>query len=75
MLLAGDFWYGSVSIIEEYNNQRIKIMIVNDEEDILTLYNDYLYSKGHQVVSKYMDANNIMDDIKEHTPDIYLIEL
>jgi hypothetical protein len=32
-------------------------MIVNDEEDILTLYNDYLSSKGHQVVSKYMDAN------------------
>lgn len=63
-----------VSIIVEYNKQRLKIMVVNDEEDILTLYNDYLSSKGHQVIGKYMVADDIMDDIKEHTPDIYLID-
>lgn len=58
----------------ENNKQRLKIMVVNDEEDILTLYNDYLSSKGHQVIGKYIVAHNIMNDIKEHTPDIYLID-
>lgn len=32
-------------------------MILEDEEDILTLYNDYLSSKGHKVVIKYKSAN------------------
>ena len=46
-------------------------MILEDEEDILTLYNDYFSSKGHQVVNKYKSANNILKDIEKETPDVY----
>lgn len=49
-------------------------MILEDEEDILILYNDYLSSKGHQVVNKYKSANNILKDIEKETPDVYLID-
>lgn len=49
-------------------------MMLEDDEDILTLYNDYLSSKGHQVVNKYKSANNILEDIDKECPDIFLID-
>ena len=52
----------------------MKIMMLEDDEDILTLYNDYLSSKGHQVVNKYKSANNILEDIDKECPDIFLID-
>ncbi len=56
------------------NRQKLKIMIMNDEEDILTLYNDYLSSKGHQVIAKYTDASDIRDDVRTNTPDVFIID-
>jgi len=52
----------------------LKIMIIEDEEDILTLYNDYLSSQGHQVINRYVSADSIMNDIERDTPDVYLID-
>jgi len=49
-------------------------MIINDEEDILTLYTDYLSNKGHQVIAKYTDASDIRDDVRMNTPDIFVID-
>ena len=63
-----------VITMRESTKKRLKIMILEDEEDILTLYNDYLSSKGHQVVNKYKSANNILKDIEKDTPDVYLID-
>jgi two-component SAPR family response regulator len=60
--------------MRESTKKRLKIMILEDEEDILILYNDYLSSKGHQVVNKYKSANNILKDIEKETPDVYLID-
>ena len=39
-----------ISMIEA-RKQRLKVMIIEDEEDILTLYNDYLSSKGYDVIA------------------------
>ena len=39
------------------------IMILDDEEDILKLYNDYLSSKGHRVIHTYVNAETISEDI------------
>lgn len=61
-------------IIVENTKQKLKIMIVNDEEDILTLYNGYLSNKGHQVIGKYMDASDIREDVRINTPDVYVID-
>lgn len=49
-------------------------MIINDEDDILTLYTDYLTRKGHHVIAKYTDASDIRDDVRMNTPDIFLID-
>jgi DNA-binding NtrC family response regulator len=50
------------------------IMILDDEEDILKLYNDYLSSKGHKVIHTYVNAETISEDIDIERPDIYLID-
>lgn len=60
--------------MEETTRDRLKIMIIEDEEDILILYNDYLSSKGHEVINRYLNADSIMSDIEKDTPDIYLID-
>ena len=53
---------------------RLKIMIIEDEEDILTLYSDYLSSKGYQVIARYTRGNNIKTDLERYSPDVYLID-
>jgi DNA-binding response OmpR family regulator len=49
-------------------------VIIEDEEDILTLYRDYLSSRGHKVLNAYLKANNILEDIDKECPDIFLID-
>ena len=48
-------------------------MIVEDEEDILTLYSDYLSKMGYHVIGRYTRGNNIKTDLERHSPDVYLI--
>jgi DNA-binding NtrC family response regulator len=50
------------------------IMILDDEEDILNLYSDYLSSKGHRVLKTYVNADTILDDIDIEFPDLYIID-
>jgi DNA-binding NtrC family response regulator len=57
--------------------ERIKtltIMILDDEEDILTLYNDYLSRKGHRIIKTYVNSETILDDIEIERPDAYIID-
>ena len=49
-------------------------MLLDDEEDILKLYSDYLSSMGHRVLKAYVNADTILDDIDIECPDIYLID-
>ena len=49
-------------------------MILDDEEDILKLYNDYLSSKGHRIIRTYVNADNILEDIDIECPDLYIID-
>ena len=48
-------------------------MIVEDDEDILTLYSDYLSKKGYHVIARYTKGNNIQTDLERYSPDIFLI--
>jgi DNA-binding NtrC family response regulator len=52
----------------------LTIMILDDEEDILTLYNDYLSRKGHRVIRTYVNSETIIDDIDIERPDAYIID-
>ena len=49
-------------------------MIIEDEEDILTLYRDYLSQRGHNVVSSSLDAGNVLINFEKSNPDICLID-
>jgi DNA-binding response OmpR family regulator len=46
------------------SKKSLKIMIVEDEEDILTLYSDYLSNKGYHVIAHYTRGNDIKTDLK-----------
>jgi DNA-binding response OmpR family regulator len=50
------------------------IMLLDDEEDILKLYSDYLSSRGHRVLNAYVNADTILDDIDIECPDVYIID-
>jgi two-component system OmpR family response regulator len=59
--------------MENRLKKSLKIMIVEDDEDILTLYSDYLSKRGFHVIARYTKGNNIQTDLERHSPDIYLI--
>ena len=50
------------------------IMILDDEEDILELYTNYLSNKGHRILRTYVDAENILRDIDIECPEVYIID-
>ena len=50
-------------------------MVIEDEEDILTLYKDFLSAKGHDVTTMYLNGDVIVEEIDEARSDLYLIEL
>ncbi|HJR85680.1 MAG TPA: response regulator [Nitrososphaeraceae archaeon] len=54
--------------------ESLRILIVEDEQDILTLYCDYLKNKGYKNISKYLSADGIMEDIKTKFADIYILD-
>jgi DNA-binding response OmpR family regulator len=59
--------------VSERPKKPLKIMIVEDDEDILTLYTDYLSRKGYHVIARYSKGNDIKTDLERHSPDVYLI--
>jgi DNA-binding NtrC family response regulator len=56
------------------NNKKLKVMIVEDEEDILILYKDFLSGKGHDVTTIYLDGDVMIEKIDEAKCEIYLID-
>ncbi|HEY9492212.1 MAG TPA: response regulator [Nitrososphaeraceae archaeon] len=56
------------------NRQTYTIMILDDDEDILKLYSDYLSYKGHRVIHTYVNAETILQDIDIESPDLYIID-
>jgi DNA-binding NtrC family response regulator len=55
------------------NNTKLKISVIDDEQDILTLYKDYLISKGHEVFS-FLNADNILREFLKNPTDIALMD-
>jgi len=49
-------------------------MVVEDEEDILILYKDYLLSKGHEVIASYFGGEDMIKELDKVNPDVYLID-
>ena len=53
---------------------KLKVMIVEDEEDILILYKDFLSGKGHDVTTMYLNGDVMIKEIDEAKCEIYLID-
>jgi len=54
--------------------KQLSIMIIEDEQDILLLYKDYLLSKGHKIVATSTTADEIMSDYDRIRPDVAIID-
>lgn len=49
-------------------------MIIEDEQDILLLYKDYLISRGHNVLVTATSALEIISDYEKIVPDITILD-
>ena len=58
----------------EMSKMKLKVMIVEDEEDILILYKDFLSGKGHDVTTMYLNGDLVIEEIDEAKCEIYLID-
>jgi len=54
--------------------KQFNIMIIEDEQDILLLYKDYLLSKGHKIVATSTTADEILSDYDRIQPDVAIID-
>jgi DNA-binding response OmpR family regulator len=53
---------------------KIKVMIIEDEQDLLNLYREFLKSKGYAVLVTNTTAAHIMDDYLEFKPDLIILD-
>ena len=56
------------------NNKKLKIMILEDEEDILILYKDFLVGKGYEITTTYKTGDEVINEIDNLRSDIYMID-
>ena|ERR1044071_1186580 len=54
--------------------RRLSIMIIEDEQDILLLYKDYLSTRGHHVIATSTTAIEIIPDYDRIKPDVAIID-
>ena len=55
-------------------NKNIKIMIIEDELDILLLYKDYLNNKGFSVLATSTTANEALKDYENFYPNLIILD-
>jgi DNA-binding response OmpR family regulator len=56
------------------NTDKKKIMIIEDEIDILLLYKDYLNNKGFSVEATSTTANEALDDYENFFPNMIILD-
>lgn len=49
-------------------------MIIEDEQDLLNLYKDFLINKGYSVSVTNTTASNIIQDYEEFKPDLVILD-
>lgn len=50
------------------------IMIIEDEEDVLLVYRDFLERKGYRIEVSAPTANEILRDYKAYRPDLVILD-
>lgn len=54
--------------------QSKKIMIIEDEYDLLLLFKDFLTNKGYEVIVTAVTATNIIKDYQSFKPDLTILD-
>jgi DNA-binding NtrC family response regulator len=54
--------------------EKLKIMIIEGDDDNLSLYSDYLSKKGYNVTARYTKGNNILNDVEKQPPDVFVLD-
>ena len=60
--------------IDRQQRQIRKVMIVEDEHDILLLYKDYLKTKRYSVIASSTTADEALVDFEKYKPDLIIID-
>jgi len=60
--------------MDRQQRQIRKVMIVEDENDILVLYKDYLKTKGHSIIASSTTADDALMDFEKYRPDLVIID-
>ena len=53
--------------------EKLKIMIIQGDDDNLSLYSDYLSKRGYRVIARYTKGNNILSDVQKQPPDVFIL--
>jgi DNA-binding NtrC family response regulator len=51
-----------------------KIMVIEDDQDILMLYKDYLKRKGHSITVSSTTADEALYDYQQYKPDLVIMD-
>ena len=57
----------------EKRPEKLKIMIVQGDEDNMSLYSDYLSRRGYHVIARYTKGNDILTDVEKEPPDVFVL--
>ncbi|MDQ3837982.1 MAG: response regulator [Thermoproteota archaeon] len=60
--------------IHGQQGQQAKVMIIEDDEDILLLYKDYLRRKGHTIIASSTIADEALSDYDIYRPDLVIAD-
>lgn len=55
-------------------DNRIKVIIIEDEQDLLYLYSEFLLIKGYSIIFTDTDTTNILNEYKKYEPDVIIID-
>ncbi len=53
--------------------EKLKIMIVQSDQDNMTLYSDYLSKRGYHVIARYTKGDDILMDLDKEPPDVFVL--
>jgi CheY-like chemotaxis protein len=57
----------------EKSPEKLKIMIVQGDEDNMTLYSDFLSRRGYHVIARYTKGDEVLTDVEKEPPDVFVL--
>ncbi len=64
----------NIKVLFKLATRKLKILIAEDDYDVLFLYKEYFTSMGHTVIYSYLNADNLMANFDTNLPDICVID-